>query len=66
MIYVINGKYYILVSGYYKEVEVKKNGNEYNVEPIKEAKKIEASTVKKFTTTNVENATRKNTLDAKQ
>ena len=66
MLYVINGKYYILVSGYYKEVEVKKNGNEYNVEPIKEAKKIEASTVKSFTTITVAKAAeKKTTLDAK-
>lgn len=65
MLYVINGKHYILVSGYYKEVEVKKSGNNYNVVPVKGAKKIEASTVKNFTTTSVENATRK-TLDAKE
>lgn len=63
MLYVINGKYYILVSGYYKEVEVKKDGN---VVPVKGAKKIEASTVKEFTTTSVENVRRRNTLDAKQ
>ena len=62
MLYVINGKYYILVSGYYKEVEIKKN----EVIPVKDAKKIEASTVKKFTTTSVESVARKNTLDAKQ
>lgn len=66
MLYVINGKHYILVSGYYREVEIKKDGNNYNIVPVKDAKKIEASTVKKFTTTSVENATRKNTLDAKQ
>ena len=46
-----------------KEVEVKKDGN---VVPVKDAKKIEASTVKEFSTTSVENARRKNTLDAKQ
>lgn len=66
MLYVINGKHYILVSGYYKEVEVKKDGNDFKVIPVKDAKKIEASTVKDFTTTNVESAARKNTLDAKQ
>lgn len=63
MIYVINGKHYILVSGHYKEVEVKKDGKDYNVIPVKNAKKIEASTVKEFTTVSVENAIRK-TLDA--
>lgn len=66
MIYVIKGKHYVLVSGYYREVEIKKAGDDFVVIPVKDAKKIEASTVKKFTTTSVENATRKNTLDAKQ
>lgn len=63
MIYVIKGRHYILVSGYYKEVEVKKNGKDYDIVPVKNSKKIEASTVKDFTTVNVENAIRK-TLDA--
>jgi hypothetical protein len=63
MIYVIDGKHYILVSGHYKEVEVKKNGKNYDIVPVKNAKKIEASTVKQFTTTDVENAVRKK-LDA--
>lgn len=66
MIYVIKGKHYVLVSGYYREVEIKKAGDDFVVTPVKDAKKIEASTVKKFTTTSIENATRKNTLDAKQ
>lgn len=60
MLYVINGKHYILVSGYYREVEVKKN----QVIPIKGAKKIEASTVKNFSIISVDKAERK-TLDAK-
>ena len=60
MLYVINGKHYILVSGYYREVEVKKN----QVIPIKGAKKIEASTVKNFSIISVDRAERK-TLDAK-
>lgn len=48
MIYVINGKYYILVSGYYKEVTVKKTGKEYEVKPVEKSNqtKIEASTMK--------------------
>lgn len=60
MLYVINGKHYILVSGYYREVEVKKN----QIIPIKGAKKIEASTVKSFSTISVDKVERK-TLDAK-
>lgn len=60
MLYVINGKHYILASGYYREVEVKKN----QVIPIKGAKKIEASTVKNFSIISVDKAERK-TLDAK-
>lgn len=48
MIYVINGKYYILVSGYYKEVTVKKTGKGYEVKPVEKSNetKIEASTMK--------------------
>lgn len=64
MLYVIEGKHYILVAGYYVEVEVKRNGKEFNVVPVKNAKKIEASTVKKVSTVSVEKAERK-TLDAK-
>lgn len=60
MLYCIKNKYYILVSGYYKEVQVTKDGNEYNVIPVEKAKKIEASTVKDFTTVNVEKAYEKN------
>lgn len=59
MLYLIDGKYYILVSGYYKEVTIDKDRNgEYNVEPIKDANKtkIEASIVKNYTTIDVENA----------
>lgn len=33
MLYVIKGKPYVKVADYYKEVEVKKNGNEYSVKP---------------------------------
>ena len=58
MLYVINEKHYILVSGYYREVEVNQ------VIPIKGAKKIEASTVKNFSTISVDKVERK-TLDAK-
>lgn len=63
MLYVIEGKHYILVSGHYVEVEVKKSGKDFNVVPVKNAKKIEASTVKDFSTVSVEKAQRK-TLDA--
>lgn len=40
-LYYINNKFYILVSSYYREVTVEKNGDDYNVVPIKESKKIE-------------------------
>lgn len=45
MLYIINNKYYILVSGYYKEVIVKVNPadkSDYIVEVVKNGKKIEA------------------------
>lgn len=58
MLYVIKGKYYILVSGYYKEVKIEKNGNSYDVIPVENANKtkIEASTVKEFSTISVDKA----------
>lgn len=61
MLYVINGKYYILVSGYYKEVNVVKKGNEYNVVPVERANenKIEATNVKNFSTISVLEAYKK-------
>lgn len=34
MIYVINGKPYVKVANYYKEVSVEKKGNEYSVKPV--------------------------------
>lgn len=39
MLYNIKNKYYVLVSGYYKEVEVVKENNEYNVVPVEKSKK---------------------------
>lgn len=59
MIYVINGKTYILVAGYFKEVTVEEKNGSYNVIPVKDSNKIEASTVKNFTTTSVQNAVKK-------
>lgn len=41
MIYVINNKYYILVGGYYKEVDIRVNDNELDVIPT--GRKIEVS-----------------------
>ena len=58
MLYNIKGKFYILVSGYYKEVDIDKKGNEFTVKAKKDSK-IEASTVKEFTTINVEEAYKK-------
>lgn len=60
MLYNIKNKYYVLVSGYYKEVEVVKENNEYNVVPVEKSKKIEASTVKNAITVSVEKAYEKN------
>lgn len=64
MLYVINGKYYILVSGYYKEVIVIKDrsGKNYDVVPVENANKnkIEAGTVSNYTTITVEEAFNKN------
>lgn len=61
MIYVINGKTYILVSGYFKEVTVEEKNGSYEVVPVKNGKKIEASTVKDFTTTSAQNVAKKQT-----
>lgn len=64
MLYVINGKYYILVSGYYKEVNVvkSKGGTGFDVIPVENANKnkIEAGTVRDYTTISVEEAYNKN------
>jgi hypothetical protein len=40
MLYYIDGKCYILASNKYHEVVVKKDKKEYNVEVVKDAKKI--------------------------
>lgn len=58
MLYSINGKYYILVSGYYKEVIVIKNGEEYNVKPVEKINNtsLEASTVKNVSILTVKKA----------
>lgn len=58
MLYNIKGKFYILVSGYYKEVDIEKNGKEFTVKAKKDSK-IEASTVKDVTTINLEEAYKK-------
>ena len=34
MLYIINGKPYVKVSNYYKEVSVEKKGNEFFVKPV--------------------------------
>jgi len=34
MIYSINGKPYVKVANYYKEVSIDKKGNEYSVKPV--------------------------------
>lgn len=58
MLYEIEGKYYIRVSGYYKEVEVLKAKDGFEVKPTANANKtkIEASTVKNYTTISLEKA----------
>lgn len=56
MLYNFNNKFYILVSGYFKEVDIEKKGDEYTVKAKKDVKKIEASTVKNFTTVEVKKA----------
>ena len=58
MLYVIKEKFYILVSGYYKEVDIDKKGSEFVVKAKKDSK-IEAGKVKEFTTINVEDAYKK-------
>lgn len=57
MLYLINKKTYILVSGYFVEVQVirEKLGKGYNVVP-KGTQKIEANTIKKYSTITVEEA----------
>lgn len=55
MLYSINGKFYILVSGYFKEVDIDKKGSEFIVKAKKNSS-IEAGKVKEFTTINVEDA----------
>lgn len=56
MLYNFNNKFYILVSGYFKEVDIEKKGDEYTVKAKKDVKKIEASTIKNFTTVEVKKA----------
>ena len=56
MLYVIKDKFYVLVSGYYKEVTVSKDAKGYDVKAVKNGHKIEASTVKDFSTISVEKA----------
>lgn len=60
MLYLVNGKVYIKVSGYFKEVEVSKNKNNdgYDVKlaPKANENKIEISRVKDYTGISVENA----------
>lgn len=46
MIYKIKNKYYVKVQGYYKEVRVDKNGDNLDVTPITNAKKLEITKVK--------------------
>lgn len=46
MIYKIKNKYYVKVQGYYKEVRVDKNGDNLDVTPIANAKKLEITKVK--------------------
>lgn len=64
MLYVINGKYYILVSGYYKEVTVTRDrtGKNYDVKPVENANKnkIESGTVSDYSTISVEEAYSRN------
>ena len=45
MIYKIKNKYYVKVQGYYKEVRVDKNGDNLDVTPIANAKKLEITKV---------------------
>lgn len=51
MIYDINGKYYIKVQGYYKEVELKLSGSNFDIKPKKN--KIEITGVKNAKVVNI-------------
>ena len=56
MLYYIKGKFYILVSGFYKEVTVEKKGKEYLIKPLKNGLRIENNTTKYEDTITLENA----------
>lgn len=63
MLYVIDGKYYILSGGYYKEVKVVKNPKDkedYNVEIVKNGKKIEATINDVYPQINYKDVVKKN------
>lgn len=51
MIYDINGKYYIKVQGYYKEVELNLSGSNFDIKPKKN--KIEITVVKNAKVVNI-------------
>lgn len=40
MLYEIGSKYYILAAGYYREVTIEKNGENYRVLPVENGEKI--------------------------
>ncbi len=45
MVYIINGKPYILVSNYYKEVKVGYFKNQYDVKIVKDSERIYKNTI---------------------
>lgn len=61
MIYVINGKPYVKVANYYKEVSVEKKGKEYIVKPLggKETR-VENPDMKEVSQISVEDFYKKN------
>lgn len=60
MVYMFNGKFYLLVSGYFCEVKVLKNEKQgYKVEYVKGAKDILARSIEDYTRVSLETAYKK-------